>query len=175
MNMKHLNITLLLTVLMSMVGAKTSAHDIAVANAEGVTIYYNFIGSTKLMVSYSGSYFDSSLNEYSGSVVIPETVNYNGTTYSVTYIGGEAFRNCRGLTSVTIPNSVTSIGNSAFRGCSGLTSVTIPNSVTSIGQEAFYWCSGLTSVTIGNSVTSIGEYNQEIKGKTNVEIIPVSA
>ena len=36
-------------------------------------------------------------------------------------------------------------------------------------------CSGLTSLTIPNSVTSIGEYNQEIKGETNVEIISVIA
>ena len=67
-----------------------------------------------------------------------------------------AFKNCNGLTSVTIPNSVTSIGYSAFRGCSSLTSVTIPNSVTSIGDRAFSDCSNLTSVTIPNSVTSIG-------------------
>ena len=90
-------------------------------------------------------------------------------------IGNNAFYGCSGLTSVTIPNSVTSIGSGAFSGCSGLTSVTIPNSVTSIGNSAFSGCSGLTSVTIPNSVTSIGEYNQEIMGKTNVEIIPVSA
>ena len=51
-----------------------------------------------------------------------------------------------------------SIGNSAFRECTGLTSVTIPNSVTSIGDFAFYHCTGLTSVSIGNSVTSIGDY-----------------
>lgn len=69
-----------------------------------------------------------------------------------------AFRNCSGLTSVTIGNSVTCIGQSAFRGCSGLTSVTIPNSVTIIAPSAFSSCSGLTSVTIGNSVTSIGSY-----------------
>ena len=69
-----------------------------------------------------------------------------------------AFRNCSGLTSVTIGNSVTCIGQSAFRGCSALTSVTIPNSVTIIAPSAFSSCSGLTSVTIGNSVTSIGSY-----------------
>ena len=76
---------------------------------------------------------------------------------SVASIGSGAFYGCSGLTSVTIGGSVTSIGNYAFKGCSGLTSVTIPNSVTSIGNEAFSGCSGLTSVTIGNSVTSIGD------------------
>ena len=94
---------------------------------------------------------------------------------SVTSIGDWAFSGCGYLTSVTIPNSVTSIGENAFYGCSSLTSVTIPNSVTNIGYGAFKDCSSLTSVTIPSSVTSIGEYNQEIKGETNVEIIPVSA
>ena len=93
---------------------------------------------------------------YTGSVTIPSTVTYNGTTYSVTSIGSGAFRYCSGLTSVTIPNSVTSIGYQAFWYCSGLTSITIPNSVTSIGENAFYGCSGLTSITIPNSVTEIG-------------------
>ena len=74
----------------------------------------------------------------------------------MTSIGSNAFYNCSGLTSITIPNSVTSIGEDAFTG-SGLTSVTIPNSVTSIGSIAFRYCSSLTSVTIPNSVTSIGE------------------
>ena len=94
---------------------------------------------------------------YSGGVIIPETIAFDGTTYSVTSIGDGAFANHSGLTSVTIPNSVTSIGNYAFFNCSGLTSVTIPNSVTSIGDSAFKGCSGLSSVTIGNSVTSIGD------------------
>ncbi len=75
---------------------------------------------------------------------------------SVTSIAGAAFRNCTGLTSVTIPDSVTSIGDSAFEKCTGLTSITIPNSVTSIGSDAFEGCTGLTSVTIPDSVTRIG-------------------
>ena len=101
----------------------------------------------------------SSLNPnglYSGDVVIPECVTFEGVTYDVISIGNEAFYACYGLTSVVIPNSVTSIGDWAFRGCVGLTSVTIPNSVTSIGGSAFNGCSSLTSITIPNSVTSIG-------------------
>ena len=46
----------------------------------------------------------------SGSLVIPAT--YNGKP--VTSIGVDAFRDCTGLTSVTIPNGVTSIGTRAF-------------------------------------------------------------
>ena len=119
-----------------------------------------------------------SVDGYSGSdndIVIPS--RYNGG--KVISIGYEAFYICRGLTSVTIPDSVTSIGESAFAyctdltsvaigddvksigdrafsGCTKLTSTTIPDSVTSIGDYAFYDCSGLTSVTIGEGVTGIG-------------------
>ena len=96
--------------------------------------------------------------EYSGKIVIPESVEHEGIAYSVTSIGKSAFSYCSGLTSVTIPNSVTSIGEKAFYGCSGLISVTIPNGVTSIGNYTFEGCSGLISVTIPNSVTSIGRY-----------------
>ena len=110
-------------------------------------------------------------NPYSGDITIPETVDYDGKTYSVTSIGEEAFSWCSGLTSITIPNSVTSIGINAFSGCEGLTSVTIPNSVTSIGRHAFYGCTGLTSVTIPNSVTSIGKY--AFSGCTGLESIIV--
>ena len=58
--------------------------------------------------------------------------------------------------------------------------VTIPETVDGytvekIGKYAFENVYKMTSVTIPNTVTTIGEYNQEIKGKTNVEIIPVSA
>ena len=120
-------------------------------------IWYDFDSSTlTASVTYQGSAYNSYTGEYSGSVVIPKTVTYNGTTYSVTSIGDYAFAECSSLTSITIPNSVTSIGDDAFYYCSKLTSITIPNSVTSIGGDAFYYCSKLTSITIPNSVTNIG-------------------
>lgn len=87
--------------------------------------------------------------DYKGCITIPASVTYSGKTYSVTSIGGYAFRGCTGLTSVTIPNSVTHIGGGAFASCSGLTSVTIPNSVKSIGfigEEAFLDCIRLKTV-----------------------------
>ena len=130
-------------------------------------IKYDIISANEVSVA--------SDNTLSGNITIPSQVTYNSVLYQVTSIGEDAFYNDSGLTSVTIPNSVTSIGNYAFYYCSGLASVTIPNSVTSIGNYAFSGCSSLTSVVIPNSVTSIGEYNQEIKGETNVEIIPVIA
>ena len=93
---------------------------------------------------------EKSSGYYSGAVVIPESVEYEGVAYAVTSIGYEAFRNCYYLTSVTIPNSVTSIGGWAFEDCYGLTSVTIGNSVTSIGGWAFDGCSGLKEVHISD-------------------------
>lgn len=154
---KQLSISILLLVLMSMTGIKAYAHDFEVVNSDGKTIYYYYNGNgTTVSVWFQGDKTDSYSNEYTGDIVIPASVTYNGNTYSVTGIGNGAFYDCSGLTSVTIPNSVTSIGMSAFSRCSGLTSMTIPNSVTSIGSEAFANCGCLTSVTIPNSVTTIG-------------------
>lgn len=76
----------------------------------------------------------------------------------VTSIGGGAFSECYGLSSITIPSGVTSIGDEAFNYCHALPSITIPNSVTSIGDSAFNYCYALSSITIPSSVTSIGEY-----------------
>ena len=114
-------------------------------------IYYNLNQETKQAeVTYK------SYDSYSGIIVIPSSVRYNGYVYSVTSIGEKAFYRCIRLTSVTVPNSVISIGSHSFAECStALKSVTIGNSVNSIGRWAFYDCKGITSITIPNSVTSI--------------------
>ena len=116
---------------------------------DDIWYYYTNEDDDEVGVMYSKS------GEYSGDVVIPSTVTYNGKQYTVTSIGSKAFSGCTRLKKVTIPNSVTSIGNEAFYYCIDLTTVTVPNSVTSIGNRAFENCTGLKTVTLGNSVTSI--------------------
>ena len=140
--MKQFKHFFLLTVLMSMVGVKAMAYDIAVENTDGITIYYNYISEGLELEVVSDP------NSYKGNVIIPDEVTYMNRTRKVTSIGSSAFFGCSGLTSVTIPNSVTSIGKEAFYDCSGLTSVTIPNSVPSIGKNAFYRCSDLKKVIV---------------------------
>ncbi len=159
-------------------------------------IYYLLNVTTKKATVTNSSSSNNGLNPYSnssyaGSIIIPNTIKYDGKTYTVTNIEGYAFSGCSGLTSITIPSSVTSIGNSAFSGCSGLTSVeintktigtwfrglesiktiTLGEEVTCIGNSAFSGCSGLTSITIPSSVTSIeGSAFYGCSGLTSVTI-----
>ena len=73
-------------------------------------------------------------------------------------IANEAFHNCNGLASVTIPGSVTLIGDSSFKGCGNLASVTISEGVMYIGEVAFRDCSSLESITIPKSITKIADF-----------------
>ncbi len=92
---------------------------------------------------------------------------------SVTSIGEDAFRDCKNLKSVTIPDTVTSIGDWAFSGCTSLASITIPDSVTDMGWSAFKDCTHLTSVTISDSLTSIN--SSMFNGCTSLASITIPA
>lgn len=153
-------ITILLTVLMSMTVAKAYAdfdHDIEVKNSDGVIINYSWVNNkTELIVSgYIGYGNNNFKNKYKGDIVIPETVEYEGSTYSVVGINSHTFEGCSEMTSITIPNSIKSIGSYAFSCCSSLTSITIPNAVTTIRDNTFEYCSSLTSIYIHSGITSI--------------------
>ena len=147
---------IVITVLLSMVGTQAMAYyyDIAVENADGVTIFYSFINDGKELAVTSQ--YDC-ISTYSGVINIPSHVTYNGKTYSVTSISDKAFLECPLLTSVFIPYTVTTIGWMAFQFSGSLISVMIPDNVTSIGDYAFDYCCNLTSIRIPKSVTSIGK------------------
>ncbi|MFY9189560.1 MAG: S-layer homology domain-containing protein, partial [bacterium] len=114
--------------------------------------YYDGDGDVSIEIPKTIKISEIDEEGYYGDFEIEGTID-EGEIGIVTTIGDEAFYECTGLTSITIPNSVTSIGTDAFSGCTGLTSITIPNSVTSIGMDAFSGCTGLTSITIGANVT----------------------
>ena len=93
---------------------------------------------------------------YSGDIVVPEKIAYNGYEYPVVSFWKYCFDNCFGLTSITIPPTVRSLGVGCFGNCSGLSSITIPSSVTTLENSCFHGCSGLTTLFIPSSVDSIG-------------------
>lgn len=128
-------ITMKPTILKSMLAVQMALFSLN-ANAyeiDGINYSFNSEKKTATVTSYSSS-------TYSGDIIIPSEVTYDGETYRVTSIGYQAFQGCSGLTSIIIPNTVTSISYRAFYGCGDLISITIPNSVTSIGDHAFYGC-----------------------------------
>ena len=137
----------MLAIFAFMVSLPMCAYDIAVKNADGVTIYYNWNnGRTELAVCYG--YFEN--GDYTGDIVIPESVEYDGKTYSVTDIDSQAFQRCSGLTSVIIPNSVTHIWTDAFRYCDKLTSITLPSTLRWVSDLAFNGCVSLNAVHISD-------------------------
>ena len=117
-------------------------------NVFGNTGYYNNTANWENNVLYIGNHLIKAKEEVSGAYKV------KAGTKTIAYY---AFEDCKGLTSVEIPNSVISIGTRAFSLCGLLTSIKIPNSVTNIGSYAFSGCSGLINVDIPNSVTSIGQ------------------
>jgi len=90
----------------------------------------------------------SGAEAYSGDIIIPSTIEYEGETYRVTSIAPCAFQDCTEVTSVTMGDNVTQIGYSAFERCKALTSVTIGKGILSIGDSAFCNCTSLASITV---------------------------
>lgn len=142
-----LNMKKLLLFLLTMMPTALMAYDVQIDG-----IYYNLDNNAKTAEAVGADN-----KRYVRSIVIPETISYEGISYSVTSIGEEAYKWYEDLTYVTIPNSVVSIGKRAFYGSTSLASVTMGNSVKIIGDEAFNSCEHLSSINIPNSVTSIGD------------------
>ena len=114
----------------------------------------------------------------SASVKIPETVTYNGVTFTVTKIADRAFANCTSLEEISIPGTITEVGttnssyNLPFGGCSSLKKVRFEDGEQPValgvyyskesnwsGSSLYYYSKGLFSscpleeVYIGRNIT----------------------
>ena len=127
---------------------------------------YNITSDTTVAVTYQ-DYLSTTNYQGLAKAIIPETVTYNNTTYSVTSIGDYAFRNCSGLTEFTIPENITYLGDQVFEGCSGITSITWNakrcqdrwKDVYYYSQLPFYDIySQISSFTFGETVDSIPSF-----------------
>ena len=94
--------------------------------------YYSLSGTSATVVGYAGWQTDAA---------IPETVEYNGKTYTVTAIGSEAFAAENSITSIAFSKKVTSVAANAFNGCTKLTDV---------------WYEGTSSNKSSMSITATG-------------------
>lgn len=102
-----------LVILLSNINLTALAYSIAVENEDGITIYYNYSDSgEELTVTRESSL--SPTSTYKGTVNIPKSVKYMNRTRNVTAIDDNAFRNCTGLTAITIPPTIKNIGFDAF-------------------------------------------------------------
>ena len=81
---------------------------------------------------------------FTGEQVIPEKIG----DYTVTKIAASAFKDCTGLTAITVPDTVTSIGKGALEGCTSLTELTMPKDVYGQNEASrFGYIFGYTTVT----------------------------
>ena len=164
---------ILLFLVLSLSAVATWAYDFSAVAPSGQTLYYNIISST----DHTCGVVRNSADQPTGALVIPSSVTYNGTSFSVIELlsvnSYGTFDGASGLTSVTLPNSLITIGNYAFYGCSSLTGIIIPNSVTTMGNFVFEGCSSITSLTIGSSLATLGNFT--FTGCTGLTSITVDA
>ncbi len=112
-------------------------------------------------------------NSYSGDVVIPETVTYQGKEYPVMYISQQAFYMSSSLTSVSIPESVISIGQKAFSGCTSLRTVNIPSNITAIAAYTFDNCYSLQTVDGIDEAYIHDIYGYAFRGCSSLKSLPL--
>ena len=145
--MKRLSITLLLLIAFSVnVRAQIYQPDFSVGG-----LYYRILMSdqVELVPNPDGCTY------YSGNIVVPDSVQYNGTTYKVTSIGNYAF-NSANLSSLTLPQGIRSLGEYSFYYSKLRGELKLPDSLRTIGQSAFFGNNLLETIYIPSLVDSIG-------------------
>lgn len=137
---------ILFTLVFLLVSITASAYDVKIDG-----IYYNVVPKAKKAELVVGD------DRYTGEVTIPETIEYEGVTYTVTSMQSGVFMDCD-VTKVWLPDGITEISNSAFKNCKKLDTVRLPAKLEKISYSAFCYCDQLNSVTLPPSLKTIRDY-----------------
>lgn len=94
-------------------------------------------------------------NAYTGDIVVPATVTYEGVSFNVTEIGEKAFAHST-ITSLVIGDNVKTTGMDACAYTNTLESLTFGAGVTTVKQGICYSCPNLKEVTLKSSSAPTG-------------------
>lgn len=177
MKKKVLIFALILSALLCVFAISVFAGDIITVD----NIKYEITSSSTVNFNANDPTDDTAL----GTLKIPETITYNGTTYTVAgvtrgrswpdnneYINSvikvelpatvnsvpeHLFRNYKGLQEVKFLGNISSFNNAEFYQCTALTKVELanPTALTKIGGNVFYYCSNLVTFEIPETVTVV--------------------
>ena len=91
---------------------------------------------------------------------------------TITSIGGEAFRLCRGLEEVVFAEGsvLTTVGEYAFAYCYSLSSINLPEGLTTLNGFAFYGATSLRSIELPGSLIRVANNVFAYSGLTSVNV-----
>lgn len=130
-------------------------------NADGKTIYYGIADAANKKVGVT-----QAPSPYAGTIIVPESVEYGGETYTITEVGDHAFLDAT-LDSLYLPTSVTRLGWQILYGAT-LKHFCIPDGVEVLPNNLL-WVSIIDDVWFNTSLKRVEMFslwNLNNHGKT---------
>ena len=125
----------------------------AVSNAQGNVTIDNITYNINL------SMYVATVNQASqscvGVIAIPDTITYNSYNFPVVSIDHYAFKNCKDISAIILPQTIKSIGSESFYGCTSLGTMILPDNVRDLGGHAFANCSNLSQVVLPKGIIDL--------------------
>lgn len=107
---------------------------------------------------------------YTGDIVVPGSLTYNGKDYVVTSIAG-VFKG-EPLTSIEIGAGVTTISRGCFQGCVNLTKAVLPSDLVTINGDLFSGCTALEEVVLPGTAKEVA--SNQFKGCTALKKLTIA-
>lgn len=146
-------ICVLFTILLSMVGAKAYSTE---TTFNGIRYYVDLYQNECWVIKDTKNNGFVTSSNYSGMIVLPSEIEYEGVKYPVKKIDSYAFYESK-VTFLSIPNTIKEIGTDAFSLSSNLERVVLPDKLEILPKYCFFGCSNLKSIVIPDFVSKIDE------------------